>query len=118
MNKAIDEDVHFRLLRLLEASPATSQRDISSDLGLSLGAINYALRALAQKGEVKISNFRASDNKRRYAYVLTPGGIDAKARLTAGFLRRKLAEYELLCTEIEHLKDELSDGSIPRDGLE
>lgn len=103
VSKALDEDTRFRLLRLLEQEPEISQRDISRELGLSLGAVNYVLRALIEKGQVKVRNFRASDNKLRYAYVLTTHGIDAKARLAAGFLKRKLAEYEALKAEIEAL---------------
>jgi EPS-associated MarR family transcriptional regulator len=108
MKKSIDDDVRFRLLRLLEDHPDRSQREISEELGVSLGAINYVLKALAEKGEVKIRNFRASNNKLRYAYILTPSGIDAKARLTAGFLRRKLAEYEALKAELDSLRSEMT----------
>ena len=103
MSKALDDDTRFRLLRLLEDEPELSQREISERLGVSLGGVNYVLRALVEKGLLKVRNFRASDNKLRYAYVLTPRGIDAKARLTAGFLRRKMAEYEALRAEIEAL---------------
>lgn len=109
LSKRIDDDVRFCLLRLLEEHPEKSQREISDALGLSLGAINYVIKALVEKGEVKINNFRASDNKLRYAYILTPSGIDAKARLTAGFLRRKYAEYEALKAEIEALEAEMPD---------
>ncbi|OSQ42800.1 hypothetical protein MGEO_20280 [Marivita geojedonensis] len=104
----MDDDVRFRLLRLLEEHPDKSQRELSDALGLSLGAINYVLKALVEKGEVKINNFRASDNKLRYAYILTPSGIDAKARLTAGFLKRKYAEYEALKAEIAALEETMS----------
>ena len=95
--------MRFRLLRLLEEEPELSQREISHRLGVSLGGVNYVLRALVEKGLLKVRNFRASNNKLRYAYVLTPRGIDAKARLTTGFLRRKMAEYEALRAEIEAL---------------
>lgn len=108
MKKSIDDDVRFRLLRLLEDHPDRSQREISEELGVSLGAINYVLKALAEKGEVKIRNFRASNNKLRYAYILTPSGIDAKTRLMAGFLRRKLAEYEALKAELDSLRAEMT----------
>lgn len=111
LSKSIDDDVRFRLLRLLEEHPEKSQREISDELGLSLGAINYVLRALVEKGEVKINNFRASNNKLRYAYILTPRGIDAKARLTGGFLRRKYAEFEALKAEIDALEAELPFGT-------
>ena len=109
MSKPIDVDVRFRLLRLLEQYPEKSQRDISRELGVSLGAVNYMLRALVEKGEVKLRNFQASENKLRYANVLTPSGIEAKARLTLGFLRRKRAEYEALRAEIEALEEDLGE---------
>jgi len=109
MSKALDDDTRFRLLRLLEDEPELSQREISQRLGVSLGGVNYVLRALVEKGLLKVRNFRASDNKLRYAYVLTPRGIDAKARLTAGFLRRKMAEYDALRAEIEALGGEVKE---------
>jgi len=102
--------MRFRLLRLLEGQPDLSQRDIAEALGVSLGATNYVLKALIEKGQVKVRNFRASNNKLRYAYILTPSGLEAKARLTAGFLQRKYAEYEALKSEIEALEAQMSDG--------
>lgn len=110
--KPIDEDVRFRLLRLLEEYPEKSQRDISRELGISLGLVNYVLRALIDIGDVKIRNFRASENKLRYAYILTPRGIDAKARLAAGFIRRKRDEYEALKSEIESLEGEYGSDAV------
>ncbi|MDU8913526.1 MarR family EPS-associated transcriptional regulator [Aestuariicoccus sp. MJ-SS9] len=110
MSKPVDEDVRFRLMRLLEQNPDWSQRDIADALGVSLGATNYILKALVEKGQVKVNNFRASDNKLRYAYILTPSGIEAKARMTAGFLRRKYAEYEALKSEIHALEEEIGLG--------
>lgn len=107
MSRPKNEDVHFRVLRLLEQNPELSQRDVAEALGISLGAANYVLRALVEKGQIKIQNFRASDNKLRYAYILTPSGIKAKARLTLGFLKRKYAEYEALKIEIEGLEADL-----------
>ena len=107
LSKPIEDDVRFRLLRLLEEHPKKSQREISDELGLSLGAINYVLKALVEKGEVKINNFRASNNKLRYAYILTPRGIDVKARLTGGFLKRKYEEFAALKAEIDALEAEL-----------
>jgi EPS-associated MarR family transcriptional regulator len=113
LSRLIDEDVRFRLMRLLEQYPEKSQRDISRELGVSLGAVNYMLKALIDKGEIKIRNFTASENKLRYAYVLTPRGIEAKARLTLGFLKRKRAEYEALRDEIASLEEDLGEA---RDG--
>lgn len=111
-SKSIDEDVRFRLLRLLEEYPEKSQRDISRELGISLGLVNYVLRALIDIGDVKIRNFRASENKLRYAYILTPRGIDAKARLAAGFIRRKRDEYEALKSEIDRLEGEYGSDAV------
>jgi len=104
----MDDDTHYRLLRLLEANPELSQRDLARELGTSLGKINYCLNALIEKGWVKARNFRNSRNKLAYAYLLTPRGIEQKAKITVRFLRRKIAEYETLETEIEQLRREVS----------
>ncbi len=86
------EDVRFKVLRMLEGHPEYSQRDIADALGVSLGGVNYCLRALVDKGHVKVANFRQSNNKLRYAYVLTPSGIAERALLTGRFLQRKMKE--------------------------
>ena len=85
------EDLNFRVLRFVEEYPDRSQREISRALGLSLGGVNYCLKALIDKGLIKIENFRTSSNKLGYLYVLTPQGIAERAALTNRFLRRKLA---------------------------
>lgn len=103
------EDLHFRLLRLLENHPEYSQRDISRALGISLGGVNYCLKALIDKGLVKIENFKTSRHKFGYLHVLTPQGIATRAALTNRFLRRKLEEYESLKVEIQALEQELAD---------
>jgi len=95
------------VLRILADSPEFSQRQLAEELGVSVGALNYCLRALIDKGQVKAQNFRASNNKLRYSYILTPNGIAEKARLTHGFLKRKLAEYEALKAEIDAIEREL-----------
>ena len=100
------EDTHLRLLRLLEAKPELSQRDLARELGISLGKVNYCLNALIAKGLVKVRNFRNSKNKLGYAYLLTPRGIDSKATIAVHFLKRKMAEYETLKAEIEQLRRE------------
>lgn len=105
----MDDDTRFRLLRLLQDEPNISQRNIAKRLGISLGAANYVLRALVEKGQVKVKNFRAADNKLRYAYVLTPSGIMERMTLTTSFLRRKMNEYEILKAEIEALQAEVAD---------
>lgn len=109
------DDARYRIMRLLEAKPDLSQRQIASELGISLGAVNYCLKALASKGYVKVQNFGESNRKWRYAYILTPRGAMAKARLTSRFLRRKLAEYEALKAEIAALRAELPQADTAAD---
>ena len=94
------------VLRLLYESPSRSQREVAYELGMSLGKANYVLRALLDKGLVKVQNFRNSQNKRGYAYLLTPEGVVAKAELTRHFLARKIEEYGALRLEIERLRAE------------
>jgi EPS-associated MarR family transcriptional regulator len=96
----------LRVLRLLDASPRLTQRDMAREMGVSLGKANYCLRALIGKGFVKVQNFRNSTNKRAYLYVLTPEGVAAKANLTRHFLARKLEEYDALRLEVERLQRE------------
>lgn len=93
-------------MRLLDAQPELSQRELASSLGMSLGKANYCLRALILKGFVKAENYRSSSNKLAYLYLLTPSGIGAKAELTRRFLARKVREYEELRLEIEQLQRE------------
>jgi hypothetical protein len=112
MAREIDEDIRFRVMRLLEKDPNMSQRALSRELGISLGLVNYCLNALAEKGQVKIRNFRNAQNKMAYAYVLTPGGIAERARLTRRFLARKVAEYEALEAEIEQIRVEMTDDAL------
>ncbi|MBX3565282.1 MAG: MarR family EPS-associated transcriptional regulator [Sphingomonas sp.] len=102
------EDLHFRLLRLLEEHPEYSQRDISRALDVSLGGVNYCLKAMIDKGLIKIENFKTSRHKFGYLHVLTPQGIAERAALTNRFLRRKLAEYEVLKAEIQALEGEMA----------
>lgn len=109
----LQEDVRFRTLRLLESNPQMSQRDLSKELGVSLGAVNYCLNALIERGQVKTRNFRASNNKLRYAYVLTPKGVSEKTALIGRFLQRKMLEYDALKSEIEALEVEMALESSP-----
>lgn len=94
-------DAQFRILRLLEERPDASQREIARDLGISLGAVNYCLRALLEKGHVRLANFRASTNKLGYVYVLTPEGLGHRAHLAIRFIERKVAEYEAIRRELD-----------------
>ena len=102
------EDLQFQLLRLLEAHPDYSQRAIAHELGVSLGGVNYCLKALIGRGLVKVENFSASRHKLGYLHLLTPSGIAARAALTQRFLQRKLAEYARISAEIEALERETS----------
>jgi EPS-associated MarR family transcriptional regulator len=102
----ISEDLRYKLLKLLAEEPQISQRDLSGRLGISVGKTNYCLSALVDKGLVKINNFRRANNKLAYAYLLTPSGIEEKARVTVSFLQRKMREYAELQEEIEALRQE------------
>ena len=100
-------EIELEILSHLEAQPNVSQRSLASEVGVSLGSVNYCLKALVEKGLVKAENFRKSSNKIGYAYLLTPRGIQEKSKLTASFLKRKQAEYRLLEQEINHLRAQL-----------
>ena len=113
----LDERTRYRLLKLLEENPELSQRRIAEELGVSVGKTNHCLRALLDKGLLKVRNFRDSQNKLAYAYYLTPKGAKEKVRTTVGFLKRKLAEYEGLEREIEELKREVRAMETGADGL-
>ncbi|GAB7543300.1 MarR family EPS-associated transcriptional regulator [Cupriavidus sp. 8B] len=110
------DETDYRVLQLLAANPEINQRELAGALGVSLGKINYCLRALLDKGLIKIQNFKNSENKRAYAYLLTPVGITEKSELTARFLKRKMDEYERLRSEIEILKSELEQTNGMRTG--
>ncbi len=103
----LDDETHYKILNLLQKDPHISQRALAVELGVSLGKTNYCLKALIGRGLVKARNFRNSKNKAGYAYFLTPGGIEEKARITIRFLRRKMTEYEALEHEIAALRREL-----------
>jgi len=106
-NHSIDDETRYRLLKKIEANPAVSQRELAADLGMSLGKINYCLKALIDVGWVKVGNFARSKNKAGYTYVLTPTGLKQKAVLTINFLERKQRQFDLLKQEIEQIKREV-----------
>ncbi|WP_417464339.1 MarR family EPS-associated transcriptional regulator [Kordiimonas sp.] len=106
----MQEDVRFRVLRLLQENPEMSQRELAEAVGISVGGAHYVLSALIDKGLVKLGNFTAAKDKRRYAYILTPKGITEKAAITKRFLARKIQEHEMLMAEIEDLKAEMAMG--------
>lgn len=101
-----DDTTSYGLLKTLENNPGLSQRDLAKRLGVSLGKVNFCLNALIEKGCLKVNNFRNSGNKLAYAYLLTPQGVEEKARITVRFLKYKMQEYERLRAEIEELKHE------------
>lgn len=103
----IDEEIEYRVLKLLEANPELSQRELSSALGVSLGKAHYVLKGLMDVGWVKLKNFRRSNNKLGYAYVLTPVGVAEKVAITVRFLARKQHEFEALQAEIQALRAEV-----------
>lgn len=108
----LDETTHYGLLKTLEENPSLSQRDLAKRLGISLGKVNFCLNALIAKGSLKINNFRNNENKLAYAYLLTPRGVEEKARITVGFLKHKMQEYEQLRKEIEELKLEAAQKGL------
>ena len=95
-----DNQDHFNTLRKIQNKPNSTQRELAGQLGFSLGKLNYILKALKDKGLVKISNFRKNPNKINYVYILTPKGITEKSKLTINFMKRKIKEYEELKREI------------------
>jgi len=99
-----NQDIRLDLLRKLESNPQFTQRELSREMGVSLGKLNYCMKKLTEKGWVKLTNFTHNPNKMGYAYLLTPQGIEEKSRLTFSFLNRKIVEYEVLKKEINALK--------------
>ena len=102
MNKKRNNQDHFDVLREIQKQSNSSQRDLAQQLGFSLGKLNYCLKALQQKGLVKIKNFEKNPNKLNYIYVLTPKGIAEKTKLTINFMKRKMQEYDELKKELEN----------------
>jgi EPS-associated MarR family transcriptional regulator len=105
------KDIRLDLLRKLESSPEYTQRELSREMGVSLGKVNYCIKKLTEKGLIKLTNFKQNPNKMGYAYLLTPRGIEEKSRLTLFFLKRKVNEYEILKKEINELQLESEEMS-------
>lgn len=102
-----ENEMELLICREIDRSPETTQRELSSRLGISLGKVNFLINALIEKGFVKVENFKNSSNKTAYLYCLTPGGIEEKGRMTYLFLKRKMREYEQLELEIQQLREEV-----------
>ena len=109
----MNEERQLKAMRILEDHPEMTQRELTRELRISLGAVNFCLRALVKKGWVKIERFQKSQNKRGYLYLLTPTGIVEKSKISASFLARKLNEYEVLKAEIESLDAEVKQSRRP-----
>jgi len=107
-----DDNTSYGLLKTLESNPGLSQRDLAKHLNVSLGKVNYCLNALIEKGCLKVNNFRNSENKMAYAYLLTPHGVEEKARITVRFLKCKMQEYEQLRAEINELQREAEQNGL------
>ncbi len=107
-----DDTIRYGLLKTLKDNPGLSQRDLAKQLGISLGKVNFCLNALVEKGWLKVNNFRKSDNKLAYAYLLTPHGLEEKSRITLHFLQYKVQEYEKLQAEIIELKRDAEQNGL------
>lgn len=107
LKSSLQEETRLQVMRILQNQPDITQRELAEQLGISVGGINYCLRALKDKGLVKMVNFANSKNKFGYIYVLTPNGLAEKAALTGRFLKRKIQEYDALKAEIETLQTEM-----------
>ncbi len=105
----LTEETSYRLIKILEANPEISQRQLAQEMGISLGKVNYCLKGLIEKGIIKAQNFKNSKNKLAYAYLLTPDGLEEKARITARYLKCRLTEYQVLQREIEMLQKEVQE---------
>lgn len=103
-----NQETHLRVLREIEGNPEITQRELAQELGVSLGKVNYCLKALIDRGWVKVNNFKNSDNKAAYAYLLTPSGIEEKAKITVRFLKQRMQDYEQIKREISELEIEVN----------
>jgi EPS-associated MarR family transcriptional regulator len=114
----LNDEFRYRILKRLESNPELSQRELAKELGVSVGKVNYGIRALVDLGLVKATNFANSRNKQAYIYVLTTKGIHAKARTAVRFFKQKLAEYESIQKDLDELRREVTrlDRNAKRDG--
>jgi EPS-associated MarR family transcriptional regulator len=103
----LNDEFRYRILKRLESNPELSQRELARELGVSVGKVNYGIRALVDLGLVKATNFANSRNKQAYIYALTPKGIQAKARTAVRFFKQKLFEYEAIQRDLEELRREV-----------
>ena len=104
MTKNLEKTINYDVLRRIDKNPGLGQRKLASELGYSLGKLNYCLNALKDKGLIKIKNFKSNKNKISYMYLLTPAGISVKTKLTIKFMERKIKEYDELAAELKKVK--------------
>ncbi len=114
----MSEEISYKVIKLIEQNPEISQRELSRQLGVSLGKVNYCVHALIDQGWIKARNFKNSQNKMAYRYLLTPHGLQQKTEVAANFLKRKLAEYERLQREIEILRQDVAQVVDERGGTD
>jgi EPS-associated MarR family transcriptional regulator len=112
MNDAFNQEVRYRLLKVLSQDAGLTQREMAGKMGISLGKVNYCLSELSRKGFIKINHFKDSKNKFQYLYNLTPRGLEAKARLTISFLKQKMSEYSEIKRQIKELAQEVEDEGL------
>ena len=112
MNTPFEQEIHYRLLKILYEDANLTQREMAREMGISLGKVNFCLSELAKKGFVKVNRFKGSNNKLKYIYVLTPRGLEEKAQITLSFLRRKTREYEEIKRQIRQLAQEVEDEDL------
>ena len=118
MNHTYEQEIHYRLLKVLSQDPQLGQRDMAKRMGISLGKVNYCISELAAKGWIKITRFRSAKNKIPYTYLLTPKGLEEKGKLTLRFLKRKLSEYEEIKKQIRELHYEVEEDGLDNSGSE
>ena len=112
MNHNYEQEIRYRLLKVLSQDPNLGQRDMAKRMGISLGKVNYCVSELSSKGWIKITRFKSAKKKIPYTYMLTPKGLEEKGRLTLTFLKRKLSEYEEIKKQIRELHCEVEQESL------
>jgi len=112
MNNSYEQEIRYNLIKILSQETNLTQRDMAKKMGISLGKANYCISELAKKGFIKINRFKVSNNKIRYFYILTPRGVEEKARLTLSFLKRKVSEYEEMKHQIRKLALEVEENRL------
>lgn len=112
MNKGYEQEIRYKLLKILSQESNLGQREIASRMGISLGKANYCISELATKGLIKINRFKSAKNKIPYAYLITPKGLEEKSKLTISFLKRKTAEYDEIKRQIKELSEEVQNNDL------